>query len=175
MVGTCPSSPRTVDPAAAAAAAQAERETALARAEAAEQEAAAAAQERDAAAQRARDALARAAKERALAAKGTPDADHDAEKEEDAASVDSGGTALHHAVLAHEAAAVVNLHAQAISVQNIRSLVHVLLDINAGNYTRWRDQILLVIGKYSLESHVLVDLPAPDFPDWTRMDCIVKS
>ena len=67
------------------------------------------------------------------------------------------------------------LHAQAISVQNIRSLVHVLLNINAGNYTRWRDQILLVIGKYSLESHVLVDLPAPDFPDWTRMDCVVKS
>ena len=60
-------------------------------------------------------------------------------------------------------------------MQNIRSLVHVLLDINTGNYTRWRDQILLVIGKYSPESHVLVDLPAPDFPDWTRMDCIVKS
>jgi len=125
-------------------------------------------------AQRSHDALARAAKERALAAKGAPGADHD-KKEDAAASVDSGGTALHHAVLAHEAAALVNLHAQAISVQNIRSLVHVLLDINAGNYTRWRDQILLVIGKYSLESHVLVDLPAPDFPDWTRMDCVVKS
>jgi len=60
-------------------------------------------------------------------------------------------------------------------VQSIRSLVHVLLDINSRNYTRWRDQILLVIGKYSLENHVLVDLPAPDFPDWTRMDCFVKS
>ena len=111
MVGTHPSSPRTADPAAAAAAAKAEREAALARAEAAEQEAAAAAQERDAAAQRARDALTHAAREQALTAKGTPDADHDAEKEEDAASVDSGGTALHHAVLAHEAAALVNLHA----------------------------------------------------------------
>ena len=108
MVGTPPSSPRAPD---ATADAQKEREAALARAEAAEQEAAAAAQERDAAAQRARDALARAARERALAAKGAPDADHDAEKEEDAASVDSGGTALHHAILAHEAAALVNLHA----------------------------------------------------------------
>ena len=175
MVGSRHSSPHAVDPAAAAAAAQAECEAALARAEAAEQEDVATAQERDAAAQCTRDALARAARERALAAKGAPDADHDAEKEEDAASVDSGGTALHHAVLAHEAAALVNLHAQAISVQNIRSLVHVLLNINAGNYTRWRDQILFVIGKYSLESHVLVDLPAPDFPDWTRMDCVVKS
>ena len=162
MVGTPHSSPRVVDPAAA----QKEREAALARAEAAEKEAAAAALERD--------ALARAAKERTLVAKGAPDADHD-EEEEDAASVDSDGNALHHAVLAHEAAALVNLHVQAISVQNIWSLVHVLLDINARNYTRWRDQILLVIGKYSLESHVLVDLPAPDFPDWTRMDCVVKS
>ena len=108
MVGTRPSSPRTVDPAAAA---QAEREAALARAEAAEQEAAAAVQEYDAAAQRALDALARAAGERALAAKGAPDADPDLEKEEDAASVDSGGTPLHHVVLAHEAAALVNLHA----------------------------------------------------------------
>ena len=136
MVGTPPSSPRAPD---ATADAQKEREAALARAEAAEKEAAAAALECDAAAQRARDALARAARERALAAKGAPDADHDAE--EDAASVDSDGNTLHHAVLAHEAAALVNLHAQAISVQNIRSLVHVLLDINAGNYTRWRDQI----------------------------------
>ena len=124
-----PSSPRVVDPAAA----QKEREAALARAEAAEKEAAAAALERD--------ALARAAKERALAAKGDPGGDRDEEKEADAPSVDSDGNALHHAVLAHEAAALVNLHAQAISVQNIRSLVHVLLDINAGNYTRWRDQI----------------------------------
>ena len=135
MVGSRHSSPHAVDPAAAAAAAQAECEAALARAEAAEQEDVATAQERDAAAQRTRDALARAARERALAAKGAPGA----EKEEDAASVDSGGTALHHAVLAHEAAALVNLHAQAISVQNIRSLVHVILDINAGNYTWWRD------------------------------------
>jgi len=60
-------------------------------------------------------------------------------------------------------------------VQNIRSLVHIVLDLNAGNYTRWRDQILLVIGKYSLDSHVLADLLAPEFPDWTRMDCVVKS
>jgi len=82
------------------------------------------------------------AKDWAIAAAGAPDADRQ-EKGEDAAS---DGSALHHAILAHEAAALVNLHAQAISVQNIRSLVHVLLDINAGNYTRWRDQILLVIG-----------------------------
>ena len=64
MVGTPPSSPRVVDPAAA----QKEREAALARAEAAEKEAAAASKERDAAAAHARAALDRAALERKAAA-----------------------------------------------------------------------------------------------------------
>jgi len=68
-----------------------------------------------------------------------------------------------------------NLHAQAVAVQNIRSLIPILLDLNAGNYARWRDQFLLTAGKFSLEDHVLRDPPACVFPDWTRMDCVVKS
>jgi hypothetical protein len=35
-------------------------------------------------------------------------------------------------------------------VQNIRSLVPIVLDINSGNYMRWREQVLLFLGKYSL-------------------------
>jgi hypothetical protein len=62
---------------------------------------------------------------------------------------------LHHAMLLHEAATVVNLHAQAVDVQNIRYLVHVVLDLTTGNYTCWRNQILIVIGKYSLEDLIL--------------------
>src|SRR6185312_10380605 len=42
---------------------------------------------------------------------------------------------LHGALLLHEAAALLNLHAQAIAVQNIRSLV---LDVNSGSYSKWR-------------------------------------
>ena len=168
MVGTPPEAPKHGDPKTADASAltdaqHEERAKALARAAAAEQEAAAAAQ-------RVRDAHAKAARERTIAAEGDPDA-----QREDTVSVNTDDHDLHHAILAHEAAALVNLHAQAIGVQNIRSLVHVVLNLTAGNYTHWRDQILLVIGKYSLESHVLADLPAPGFPNWTRMDCVVKS
>jgi hypothetical protein len=78
-------------------------------------------------------------------------------------------------MLAHEGAAVVNLHHHAAGVQNIRNLVHVILDLTDDNYKRWRDQLLLVTGKYSLEDHILEDTSAPGFPDWCRMDCVVKS
>lgn len=43
---------------------------------------------------------------------------------------------LHQAMLIHEAATIVRL-------------VQVVLDLAANNYTRWRDQILLVIAKSS--------------------------
>ena len=78
-------------------------------------------------------------------------------------------------MLLHEAAAVLNLHAQAVAVQNIRSLVPVVLDIAAGNYTRWSEQFLLVLGKFSLQDHVLLDNPLATYPDWARMDCVVRS
>jgi hypothetical protein len=69
----------------------------------------------------------------------------------------------------------VNLHVQAVAVQNIRSLILVVLDTSSGNYARWRDQFLLTVGKVSLQDHVLLDAPAAAYPDWTRMDCVVKS
>jgi len=78
-------------------------------------------------------------------------------------------------MLIHEAAAVLNLHAQAVAVQNICSLVPVVLDVAAGNYTRWREQFLLTVGKFALQDHVLLDDPPVAYPDWTRMDCVVRS
>ena len=68
-------------------------------------------------------------------------------------------------MLQHEAAVVINLYAQAVGIQNIPSPVHSVLDLATGNYNRWRDQFLLAVGKYSLEDHVLHDMPAPNFPD----------
>ena len=65
---------------------------------------------------------------------------------------------LHHALLLHEAAAIVNLHAQAVAVQNIRSLIPIVLDVS-GNYARWKYQFLLVVGKFSLRDHILSDAP----------------
>jgi hypothetical protein len=101
------------------------REAALAAAQAVEQEVADASNERDAAAERVRAALARAVKAWAAAA---------------AAAVDrveqphaGGEMSVTHAMVLHEAAAVLNLHAQAVSVQNARSLVLTVLD-TADNY-----------------------------------------
>ena len=68
-------------------------------------------------------------------------------------------------MLQHEASTTINLQDQAVGIQNIRSLVHSVLDLATGNYNRWRDQFLLAVGKYSLEDHVLHDTPAPNFPD----------
>ncbi|XP_039827203.1 uncharacterized protein LOC120688922 [Panicum virgatum] len=62
-----------------------------------------------------------------------------------------------------------------MAVQNIRSLISVVLDVSSGNYTRWRDQFLLTIGKFSLQEHVLLDEPVDAYPDWARMDCVLKS
>lgn len=43
------------------------------------------------------------------------------------------------------------------------------------NYYRWRESFLLVLGKYSLDGHVISDASFPDSPDWVRTDCVVKS
>jgi len=93
----------------------------------------------------------------------------------DASVPGDGDGDLHGALLFHEAAALLNLHAQAVAVQNIRSLVPVVLDINSSSYSRWREQFLLTLGRYQLQDHVLQDQPARISPDWTRMDCVVRS
>jgi hypothetical protein len=132
------------------------REAALAAAQAAEQEAA------DAAAERVRAALARAVKAQADAAVDPIEQPHA-----------GGDMSVTHAMVLHEAAAVLNLHAQAVSVQNARSLVPTVLD-TAGNYPRWREQFLLAVTKYSLLEHAHSDYVSA-LVDWTRMDVVVKS
>jgi hypothetical protein len=138
-----------------------EREAALAEAEATEREAALAAQERDNAAARVRTTHAKAAAVRAATAEGDPDANRDdpdanpdAKVEDDAAphrgDPDIAADPLHLVMLQHEAAALVHLHAQATNVQNIKNLVHVVLDLATGNYNRWRDQILLTAGQAAI-------------------------
>jgi len=78
-------------------------------------------------------------------------------------------------MLLHEAAALLNLYAQAVAVTNIRSLVPIVLDVDSGNFNRWRDQFLLTLCKFSVQAHVHHDAPAAASPDWTRMDCVAKS
>jgi hypothetical protein len=68
---------------------------------------------------------------------------------------------------------VSTLHSQAVSILNIKALVPITLDLAAGNYTRWRGLFLVVLGKYTLTDHIILDTPPPDQPDWMQMDCVV--
>jgi len=151
-----------------ARAAEAARAAALARAEEAEREAASAQADLDAAAARLRAAQERAAAERAAAAPS---------KEDDADAFHHGedDIDLQAALLQQEAAVLLNLHAQVVSVQNIQTLVPLLLDVNSTFYARWKESFLDVLGKYSLERHVLSDAVAPASPSWVRMNCVVRT
>jgi hypothetical protein len=144
------------------------REAALATAKAAEEEAAAAQRDRDAADARIREALQRAAKARTEAPVASDE--EDCVDDDDIPELDA-----RHALAIHEAQALLHLHSQAVAVQNIRLLIPVVLDHTAKNYARWREQFLLVVGKYSLQDHVLRDPPLHTHPDWVRMDCVVRS
>ena len=157
--------------------AKAHHDAALARVAEADHVAAAAQAERDAADARLRAALARADLERAATQPlpGSDDDASDASGDDDHVSVAGDATHLRDALLQHKAAALINLHAQAVAVQNIRLLVPLTLDVSSTFYGRWRESLLHVVGRYSLESHVLSDVTAPTSPDWVRMDCVVRT
>ncbi|EEE53350.1 hypothetical protein OsJ_36372 [Oryza sativa Japonica Group] len=72
-------------------------------------------------------------------------------------------------------AALAALHAQAVSVLNIKALVPVTLDVAATNYTRWHGLFLVALGKYALTDHVLSDAYHFDRADWVQMDCVVLA
>jgi len=116
-----------------ASTAQAARAAALAQAEEAEREAAVAQADHDATAARLRAAQERAAAERAASAPSTEDDDADASHHGDG-GIDN--LPLQDTLLQQEAAILLNLHAQAVSVQNIRTLVPLLLDVNSTFYAR---------------------------------------
>lgn len=74
-----------------------------------------------------------------------------------------------------EAATIAALHAQAVAVVNIRSLIPVVLNGESPNHTTWRSLFLLIVGKYELSTHVLSDIAHTDVPSWVRMECTVLS
>jgi hypothetical protein len=67
------------------------------------------------------------------------------------------------------------LHAQAIGMHNIWSLVSVVLDPTCSHYPRWRGQVLLTLRRYALGNHVLDNLVVPSSPSWYLMDSVVLS
>jgi hypothetical protein len=52
---------------------------------------------------------------------------------------------------------VAQLHLQARSVQNIRLMVHIVLESESPSYARWWDILLLTLRRYALDEHVLCD------------------
>jgi hypothetical protein len=59
-------------------------------------------------------------------------------------------------------------------VRNIHSLVSVTLDLSSRHYTRWHDNVLLTLGRYSLSDHVLLDTTYISVLAWDRMDNVIK-
>ena len=151
--------------------AQMAREAALARAAEADREAAAAQADLDAAAAHLRAVQERAAAERAAV---LPPAGDDDNSSHHGDGDDYIGN-LQDALLQQEATVLLNLHVQAVSVQNIRTLVPLLLDVNSSFYARWKESFLDVLGKDYLEPHVLCDAVAPSSPSWVRMNCVVRT
>lgn len=58
--------------------------------------------------------------------------------------------------MAYEFIAITSLHAQAVGVQNIRSLVPIIIDLTFSTYTRWRD-LVLTLHCYALNDHILTN------------------
>lgn len=68
-----------------------------------------------------------------------------------------------------------DLHAQVVTMLNIRVLMLLLLDINSTFYARWCDTFQLTLTKFSLEHHFLPSIVAPASHDWVHMDVIVRT
>jgi hypothetical protein len=66
----------------------------------------------------------------------------------------------------YEVAVIIDIHVQAVDVQNIRSLISVTLDLSSTYYAHWRDNILLTLGRYSLSGHVLMDTTYSVVKSW---------
>jgi hypothetical protein len=67
-----------------------------------------------------------------------------------------------------------HLHAQAAGLQNIRSVVTIVLEPLSPDYKRWRDLVLLTLHRYALDDHVLSDVADP-FVYWARLDNIIVT
>jgi hypothetical protein len=114
---------------------QAVYEAALTRLAQAEEEAANASKARDAAVARTERERARAAAAATALHPSTP-----VDSSAGGSASPAGGPAdLHSVLLLQEAAALLNLHAHAIVVNNIRSLVHIVLDVDSNHFNRWRN------------------------------------
>jgi hypothetical protein len=73
-----------------------------------------------------------------------------------------------------DAALTTHLHAQAAGLQNIRSVITIVLEPSSPDYKRWCDLVLLTLCRYALDDHVLSDV-ADSSVYWARLDSIVVT
>jgi hypothetical protein len=66
------------------------------------------------------------------------------------------------------------MHAQPASLQNIRSVVTIILEPSSPDYKRWRDLVLLTLRCYALDDHVLSNAADPSVY-WARLDSIMVT
>ncbi|XP_072150428.1 uncharacterized protein [Setaria viridis] len=79
-------------------------------------------------------------------------------------------------VLADQAAAATaTLHAQAMTILNIKSLVPLILELASPSFNRWRGLFMNTLKRFELDDHVLSDDNHSDDAVWLRMDCTVLS
>jgi hypothetical protein len=86
--------------------------------------------------------------------------------DDDDGSVDVGSNS--------DAALTAHLHTEAVGLQNIRSVVTIVLEPSSPDYKRWRDLVLLTLYRYALDDHVLSDVADPSIY-WARLDNIVVT
>jgi hypothetical protein len=74
-----------------------------------------------------------------------------------------------------EVAVIANLHAHVAGALNIQALVSVVLDPVSTHYTRWRDQVLLTVQRYTLNDHVVTNATPHLLMSWHRMNIVMLS
>jgi hypothetical protein len=79
--------------------------------------------------------------------------DHDPQDDDNDHSVDTGSNP--------DAALTVHLHAQDVSLQNIRLMVTIILEPSSLHYKWWSDLVLLMLRRYALDDHILSDVADP--------------
>jgi hypothetical protein len=86
--------------------------------------------------------------------------------DDDDRSVDTGSNP--------DAALTAHLHTQAAGLQNLRSVVTIVLEPSSPDYKRWHDLMLLMLHSYALDDHVLSDVADPSIY-WARLDSIMVT
>jgi hypothetical protein len=86
--------------------------------------------------------------------------------DDDDRSVDTGSNP--------DAALTAHLHVQVANLQNIRSMVTIILEPSSPDYKWWHNLVLLMLRRYALDDHALDSVTDPSVY-WARLDSIMVT